>query len=118
MTNQIEISSINIDEFAKLVACSMSASVEDDEQHKGHWSLSEDGQRLVVTTRFSRNPNLSSNGGDYYFYDIFEIAGDCVIESEDTSCDIDWDWGFVSAQHRLPLTDLEGIVSLAEAMNS
>ena len=58
MNEQIETSKISSGELVKLIACSMAASIEDDKEGKGSWSLSEDGQRLVITTRFSRNPNM------------------------------------------------------------
>lgn len=104
-----------INDPSQLIADIVSAmleSVKDDPNAKGDWFVSKDGQYARVTTRFSRNPSLSSNGGEYYFYRTYfvEIAG--VVALETWSADFDFERPSRDV-FKVRLTDLNKIFELA-----
>lgn len=65
----------------------MSDSVRDDPDGQGCWRIIKDV--LHVTTRFSRDPSRSRDGGDYYEYRLFSIQHAGVLACNDWSCEIE-----------------------------
>lgn len=92
----------------------MEQSIQDDPEGEGYWRMGQNGGAFRVTTRFTRNPNLSNNGGDYDFYMVFWEEQDGIHAMEDTSCNLDFDWGFREVTYPTAQT-LDELVKRARA---
>lgn len=55
---------------------------------EGGFKIEEWAGRLCIIQRESRNPRMSNNGGDYYFYKFYKPDGLGVEVWEGWSCDI------------------------------
>lgn len=98
---------------------SMMESVNDDPKNSGFWRIIPTNgiDVLHVTTRFSRDPSRSNNGGDYYEYRMYSIQDSGVLAINDWSCDIEPMSRFGNdcpTLYRIDVEDLSPIVESAE----
>lgn len=69
----------------EIVSC-MISSIKDDPNGIGWWEINPWGE-LVITVAFSRKPELSSNGGQYFYYRNFAVKTAGVISWDSDSSD-------------------------------
>jgi len=103
-----------ISTLLKDIQDAMLGSLEDGKGKKG-WSIRED--RIVVTTRASRDPSRSRNGGEYNYYRIYELVEGGVGAFDDWSCEIGprSAYGGTEEFYPIALSSLERIGLFAES---
>lgn len=94
------------------IQTAMLSSIEDG-NGEGSWEIRPNF--ISVTTRFSRDPQRSNNGGEYYFYRRFKIVPGGIKAWDDWSADWDYaDWGGTEDFYPIALSELNPIANLAE----
>jgi hypothetical protein len=75
--------------------------------------ISTHPDRVRVTTRWSRDPSQSRNGGDYYYYRRYRLTASGVAVRDDWSCDFASYEHSLDAFYPLAVSSLEPIARLA-----